>query len=348
MLIIYRVIFIFSLCLFPIIKSTANQNSLNLYTFANELPVSVVQQFEKETGIKVNFTTYDGNETMYAKLKASNDAGYDIVMPSSYYIDRMSAEGMLIKLDKTKLLHFNNLDPEFLHLPYDPNNDYALPYIWSVTGIYVNKKYFDPNSIHSWKDFWQKKFYNKISFLDDPREVFSMSLMSLGYSANNEDPQHITQAYIHLKNLLPNIKLFNNDAIPSIFIDEDVTIGMAWNGNIYRAHLENPNLVFIYPDDGFVIWVDNFAIPKNAPHLANAYKFLNFILRPEQAKQATIQYGYGTANLAARNLLPKEIRENTVIFPTAEILKRGQFQKNVNDKALALYAKYWELLKIGA
>lgn len=342
----YRCICLFILMALTTMTSYANDKVLNLYIWYGEIPDAIIQKFEQETGIKVNYSTYDDNETMYAKLKTSKSIGYDIVEPSSYYVDRMSQEGMLEEIDNTKLSNYKNLDPNFLHPAYDPEGKYALPYLWGITGIYVNQKYFNRNAIHSWADLWQQQYRHKLSLLNDPREVFSMSLISLGYSANDSNPQHIAQAYQHLVDLLPNIKLFNSDAIPSIFIDEDATIGMAWNGDIYKASQENSNLQFIFPKEGFVIWVDNFAIPKNAPHLANAYKFLDFILRADNSEQATLTFGYATANTAARNLLPKSIRENPVIFPPNEVMHRGQFQTDVGDNALALYAKYWELLKI--
>ena len=169
-----------------------------------------------------------------------------------------------------------------------------------------------------------------------------------GDSPNSNDPLQIKEAYQHLLKLLPNIKLFNSDAIPSIFIDEDATLGMAWNGDIYRASRENPHLKFIYPKDGFVIWVDALAIPKYAPHLKNAYKFLNFILKANMAKQVTLTYGYATANQAAKKALPKSIRNNPMIYPSPTTLKRGHFQRDVSNLAQALYAKYWEQLKLNA
>lgn len=336
------------LCLLACNLSYAAKNVLNLYIWYGEVPDSVIAKFEHETGIKVNYATYDDNETMYAKLKASKNAGYDIVEPSSYYVDRMWREGMLEKIDHSQLSNYGNIDPSFLNSAYDPKSEYCIPYLWGVTGIFVNKRYFKPDSIQSWADLWQKQYYNKVSLLDDPREVFSMALISLGYSPNDTNPEHIKQAYEHLKALLPNIKMFNSDAIPSIFIDEDTTLGMAWNGDIYRASLENPNLTFVFPKDGYVIWVDNFAIPKNAPDRANAYKFLNFILEAQNAEQATLAYGYATANTAARKILPKNLSDSPVIFPSKAVLARGKFQTDVGDQALALYAKYWELLKIGA
>ncbi len=324
----------------------ANDNILNLYTWSGVIPDFIIQQFEKETRIKVNFSTYDSNEVMYAKLKAAGDAGYDIVEPSSYYIDRMRRQGMLEKLDKTKLSHFKNEDPQFLNQSYDPHNQFSVPFIWGVTGLFVSTSEYPAHSISRWSDMWDKKYKDQLMLLDDSREVFGMALISLGYSINDSNPDHINQAYQKLKLLSPNIKVYKSDGVITILIDEDADIGMVWNGDLYKAQRDNPHLQFVYPKDGFVIWVDNFAIPKNAPHRENAYKFLNFMLRADIAKTVSLNNDYPTPNLAAKKLLPREVRENPTIYPSHEILRRGQFQTDISDAALELYERYWEKLKM--
>ncbi len=324
----------------------ANENILNVYAWTGEVPDFAIQQFEKETGIKVNFSTYDSNEVMYAKLKADKSNGYDLVEPSSYYLDRMRRQNMLLELDKAKLPNFQNLNPAFLNQAYDPTSGYSVPFIWGVTGIFINKDYNNSAGIKRWSDLWDKKFADQLLLLDDSREVFSIALSSLGYSANDNNPEHIKQAYLKLKELLPNIKLFNSAPI-SILIDEDATVGMVYNGDLVKARKENPQLEFIYPKDGFVIWVDNFAIPKNAPHRDNAYKFLNFLLRADVAKAIVLETYWPTTNLVAQKMLPAEIRDNPTVFPGRDVLRHGEFQTDIGDDALALYEKYWERLKMG-
>lgn len=324
----------------------AADNILNVYTWSGEVTDASIKQFEKETGIKVNFSTYDSNEVMYAKLKADKNSGYDIVEPSSYYTDRMRRQDMLEKLDKTKLPNLKNINPTFLNQAYDPETNYSAPYVWGVTGIFLNKDYHPAGSVKRWSDLWDKKFANQLMLLDDSREVFSMALRVLGYSVNDSNPEHIKQAYLKLKELLPNIKIFNSSAV-SILVDEDASVGMCWNGDLFKAKKENPHLEFVYPKDGFIIWVDNFAIPKNAPHRDNAHRFINFMLQAEIGKAAVLETSFTTCNLAAQKLLPADIKNNTTIYPTHEVLSRGEFQADIGDEALALYEKYWERLKIG-
>jgi spermidine/putrescine transport system substrate-binding protein len=324
----------------------AAENIVNVYTWSGVIPDAAIRQFETETGIKVNFSTYDSNEIMYAKLKADKNPSYDVVEPSSYYIDRMRRQNMLEKLDKTQLAFFKNLNPSFLNKSYDPKSEYSIPFIWGITGIFINKDYREASSIKRWSDLWNSQYADQIMLLDDSREVFSMALAALGYSVNDENPEHIKQAYLKLRELLPNIKIFNSAPL-SILIDEDANVGMVWNGDIFKARKENTQLEFIYPKDGFVIWVDNFAIPKDAPHRENAYKFLNFMLRADVAKSVALDNAFPTANLAAQKLLPAEVRDNPTVYPARETLQRGEFQTDISDRALALYEKYWERLKMG-
>lgn len=340
-----QTIVILALCWVSV--ANAAENIINVFTWAEEIPRHIIARFEKETGIKVNYTTFDNNEAMYAKLRASKHVGYDIIEPSSYYIDRMRRQNLLEKLDKSKLPNFKNLDPFFIHQAYDPNSEYSIPFVWGITGMFVNKEYFAPQSVKKWSDLLDKKFANQLMFLDDAREVFSMALSSLSYSINDSNPEHIKEAYQKLQTFMPNVRLFNSDAVASILIDEDAVIGMSWNGDLYRASLENDKLAFVYPKEGFEIWVDNFAMLKSAPHKENAYKFLNFLMRPDIAKEVSMNIHYSTANLEARKLLPDHIRNNATLYPSHDILHRGQFETDVGEKTIALYEKYWERLKIG-
>lgn len=319
---------------------------INIYNWSGYMPDEVLAQFQAETGIRVNYSTYDNNETLYAKLKASPQVGYDIIVPSTYFIDRMRHQNMLQPIDKSKLSNFKNLNPELLNKSFDPENRYSVPFLWSATAIALNTQYWPKDSIKGWNDLWQAKYKDQLLLIDDTREVFSMALLSLGYSPNDTDATHIKQAFEKLKRLMPNIKVFNAEGEKSIYIDEDVTIGMGWSGDLYLAQQENSALEYIFPQEGFIIALDSMAIPMNAKHVENAYKFINFILRADIAKKISMQTGYATANLAGVKLMPKAIRENPIIYPDASILARGQFQTDAGASS-TLYEKYFQLLKIG-
>jgi len=340
-------IFILVITLFCSISSAAD-NVLNIFVWANEIPASAIKQFEKETGIRVNLSTYDDNETLYAKLLASKHSDYDVIQPSNYYVDRMRRQNLLTKLDKKQLPNLKHLDTNFLNKAYDPNNTYSIPFTWTATGIFINRKYHVPQLYQHWKQLWGPHLKNQLLLLNDPREVFSMALISLGYSANDQHPQHLKLAYQKLRALSNNVKLYTSNTTDVVISGEDATLGMAWNGDVFRILPISPQLRFVYPSEGYVIAVDCLAIPKNAPHYHNAIRFINFMMRPAIAKRVSLQMGYATANLSALKLLPKSTQENPIFNPPASVLKHAQYQTDISDGALRLITHYWELLKVEA
>lgn len=329
------------LCSYPLFA----QRVVNVYVWGGEIPKKVVQQFESETGITVNFSTYDSNETMYAKLKASGKSIYDVVLPSAYFVERMQKQSMLSPLDHHQLPNLANLDASFTNNDYDLGNRYSVPLIWGATGIFYNKTLINP-PLQRWQELWQKRWYKQLMLLDDSREVFAIALMSLGFDPNDSNPQHIEAAYNHLLQLVPNIKLFASDSIQAIMIDEDAIAGSAWNGDAFKAQVENKNIAFSYPQDGFVIWVDCLAIPNNPPHLKEAYEFINFMLKPETSAKIALIEGHAITNAKGRALLPKSVSSNSIVYPSAETLKRGHFQRDVGEDTLMLYNQYWQQLKL--
>ncbi len=322
-------------------------NELHVYIWSEYLPDSVVQQFTKETGIKVNISTYDSNETLYAKVRLLKDNNlYDVLVPSTYYVDIMKQEGILHEIDKTKIANFRNLDDSLLNKAFDPENKYSIPYLWGNTALCYNAKYVK-GEIDSWQAIFDPKYANKVLLTDDVREVFHMALKMLGYSGNDTDEEHIKQAYEKLKNLMPNVKMFDSFSPKLPYINEEVTIGMNHNGEAYRAWQENPDIRYIYPKEGVILWVDSMVIPKGAKNIDNAYKFINFLLRPEIAKSISEQTGYASPNKAAFALMPPEMQNNHIIYPGKEALEKGEFQLDVGA-AIVIYGKYWEMLKLNS
>jgi spermidine/putrescine transport system substrate-binding protein len=323
----------------------ANDSVVNVFVWSNYIPKEVIDLFEKETHIKVNLSEYDGNEELYAKLKANPNGGYDVVIPSSYYIQRMSQEGMLQHIDKTAVPNHRYINPLLLNKTFDPHNQYSFPYLWGTTGIGLDTRYWDPKTIHRWSDLWQPRFKNQLLLYNDSREVFAIAMIVLGYSINESDPNRIHEAYQRLRLLIPNVRLFSTGAATNVFADDDATIGMAESGDIVRARLANPYLVYIYPKDGFAIWEDCLAIPARAPHVQNAERFIDFLMRPKIAAIISLIQGYASPNIKARQFLPKKARDNPLLYPDAATLKRGQMEEDV-PLVRALYLHYWEWLKL--
>lgn len=325
---------------------SAENNTLYFYNWTEYVPPGLLEQFTKETGIKVIYSTYESNETMYAKMKTYQDGAYDLVVPSTYYVAKMRKEGMLQKIDKSKLSNFHNLDPLMLNKPFDPNNEYSIPYIWGATAIGVNSDAIDPKSITRWADLWQPQYKQSLVLTDDAREVFQIALRKLGYSGNTTDPKEIEAAYQELKKLVPNVATFNSDNPANPFVEGEVNLGMVWNGSAFVARQSGIPLEIVWPQEGGIFWMDNLAIPANAKNPEAALKLINFLLRPEVAKQVAETIGYPTPNLTARKLLAPEVAGDTSLYPSEAVLKAGEWQNDVGD-ASRLYEEYYQKLKAG-
>ncbi|MGO2225469.1 MAG: ABC transporter substrate-binding protein [Psychrobacter celer] len=330
-------------------SSGTSNETLNLYNWSEYMPQEILDGFEEETGIAVNYTTFDSNEAMYAKLKLLDDSSqYDLAIPSTYYVEKMAKEGLLQELDKSKLSNFNNLDTSFTNTKVDPDNKYSIPYMWGSTGLAINGDSVDPATVNSWNDLWDPKYKGQVMLTNDVREVFGMALLTLGYSGNSSNPEEIKAAYDKLTTLMPNVKTFNSDATRMPYIEGETSLGMTWNGEAVMANDEGlTSLVYKYPSEGAILWMDNFVIPKNAKQVDAAHKFIDYLLRPENAKIVSEEIGYASPNLAAREMMDESVRNNPAIYPSKEVLAKAEFQEDVGDEALQMYQQYWDKLKTG-
>ena len=334
------------LCLSLLISNALYaEQTVNVYSWGGEIPKAVLQQFERETHIHVNFSTYDSNETMYAKLRSSQHSIYDVIIPSAYFVERMKKQGMLNPLDHKKLTHLNYLESEFTNNDYDPNNAYSVPFIWGATGIFYNQRWVK-DAPKTWEDLWALKWRRQLMLLDDSRELFALSLMSLHYSPNDTDPTHIHAAFEKLLTLIPNVKLFGSEGIQAVIIDEDAIAGSAWNGDAFKAQAENKQIHFVYPKEGFVVWIDCLAMPINPPHPDEAYVFINFLLKPEIAAKIALIEGHAITNRLGKNLLPASVRNNPMVYPSKKVMEKAHVQRDVGEETIALYNKYWQDFKL--
>lgn len=322
----------------------ANNEVLNIYNWAEYMPMNVIKAFEKEYDVSVNYSTFENNESMYTKLKLLNGKGYDLVFASTYFIQRMSDEGMLAKIDKSKIPHVKDIIPALMGQPFDKNNDYSLPYIWGVTGISYNSELVDGSKVTKWSDLWKPEFSGQLMLLDDVRDVFGMALKAKGYSINSRNENEIKEAYNSLVALRPSVVLYNSDAPHVPFVTGEIGIGQQWNGNAYLAKTEMDSIHFIYPKEGSIMWMDNFIIPKNAEKVDLAHKFIDFMYRPENQAAMVEELGYPAPSKRAKEKLSAKYTENNLIFPTDDDLKNSEFTNDIGEAA-SIYNRYWQLLK---
>ena len=327
-------------------KAQAPANdTVYLYTWTEYVPDGLLDDFTKETGIKVIVASLESNETMYAKMKTQGDAGgYDVIAPSNYFVSKMAREGMLQELDHSKLPVIKELDPDWLNKPYDKGNKYSLPQLLGAPGIAFNTNTYKGSDFTSWGDFWKPEYANKVQLLDDAREVFNIALLKIGQDPNTKDPAIIKQAYEELLKLRPNVLSFNSDNPANSFISGEVELGQLWNGSVRIAKKEQAPLNMVFPKEGPVLWVDTLAIPKTSKNPDGAHKLINYLLGAKAAEKLTLAIGYPTANLEAKKVLPKEITEDPSIYPPAEILQKSYWQDDVGD-AIQYYEQYYQELK---
>ena len=340
---------VLSFCMLAVSAGMARaeeEKVLNVYAWSEYIPQESINAFEQKYGIKIVYSTYDSNEDMYAKLKLLDGKGYDLIIPSTYFIDQMQQEGMLAKIDKSKLPNYKHIKKNLLGLEFDPNNDYSIPYLWGSSGILVNKKYIDPATVTSWADLARPEFKGRVLMPDDMRDSLGIALLALGYSSNSVKEDEIKAAYEWLVALKPNVRVFSSNNATQPMAVEETYIGSIWNGEAYLAWEENDNLEFIYPKEGGIVWVDSFVIPVGAEHPENAHKFIDFMLNAENGVLAVEEFKYSTASEAAQAELPEELKKSHVISPTEEDLKGSEITMNLGE-ATKIHEKYWEMFRTG-
>ena len=233
-------------------KATAAANdTVYLYTWTEYVPDGLLDEFTKETGIKVIVSSLESNETMYAKLKTQGESGgYDVIAPSNYFVSKMAREGMLKELDHSKLPVLKELDPDWLNKPYDKGNKYSLPQLLGAPGIAFNTNTYKANNSLLGQTYGNLNLQNKVQLLDDAREVFNIALLKIGQDPNTQDPAIIKQAYEELLKLRPNVLSFNSDNPANSFISGEVEVGQLWNGSVRIAKKEKSTFKYGIPKRG--------------------------------------------------------------------------------------------------
>jgi spermidine/putrescine transport system substrate-binding protein len=321
----------------------ASDQELYFYNWSEYIPNEILTEFTQETGIKVIYSTYESNESLYAKLKSQQ--GYDLVVPSTYFVSKMRKEGMLQPIDRSQLPNFFGVDELFLNKSFDPNNQFSIPYTWGGIGIGVNSEMVDKTQIHIWGDLWDSKWKKQLLITEDSRELFHIALVKLGYSPNTTNSDEINEAYDELRKLVPNVKLFNSDFPINSYIAGEVSVGMLWSGSAYIARQEGVPIDIVWPEKGAIFRMDSLAIPASARNVEAAHKMIDFLLRPENSARIALEIGYPTPVKTAYSLLPSEFVNDSNIFPPQSVIENGQWQDDVGDASL-LYEQLFEKLRI--
>lgn len=320
-----------------------NLPQLNIYCWSTYISPRVVRGFEKEFHCHVNYDLYDSNEALLAKLQAGN-VSYDLVIPSDYMVEILIQQRLLARLDRSRLPNvWARVNPRFLNLPFDPHNDYSVPYAWGTTGLAYRADLVREKPA-SWDVLFDPRYAGHILLLDDMREVFGMALKKLGYSLNTTNPDEIRQARDLLLHQKPLVKGYNSSNFEQDLAAGDTWFAQAYNGNLTFVMRDEPNIRYVIPKEGCTISVDCACIPRHAPHQELAMEFINYFHRPEVAAEFVNDCGFNTPNPASAQFVEPWIREDPAIFPPPASLERCEFMRDLGP-VISLYDRYWTEIK---
>ena len=317
--------------------SAAEQKILNVFTWPDYIAPDTIRNFERETGIKVNYDTYDSTEMAEARLLAGH-TGYDVVVHAERYSARLIPIGVYQPLDKSKLPNLKYLDPWVMKKVSmdDPGNRYGVPYLWGTTGFAYNRRMILERMPDApvtsgdmiFKPEVVKKFADcGVTFIDEPTDVIPMALLYLGRDPNSLDPKDLADVEKLLKGVRPYIRYFSSAKMLIDMPNEEVCLAMSWSGDYAQAMMRAQQvgrpvpLAYSTLKEGSLAWFDLWFIPTDAPHPDNAHRFLNYLLRPDVAAPIVVETRYATPNLAAIPLVPKEIRDDPAVFPPESVRK---------------------------
>ena len=325
----------------PRFALSEEEKKLNFYNWDTYIGETTLADFNKATGIEVKMDLYADNDELFAKLKEGNP-GYDVIVPTNDYVERMIKAGMVSPLDHAKIPNMSNIDKKFQDAAFDPGRKYSIPYMWGTLGIGYRKSKSEGGVMDSWKVLLDSdKFAGKLSLLGDAQNVIGCTLKYLGHSFNTTNPAEIKEAEELLIKQKKNVKVFADDNGQDLLASGEVDACMEWNGDIIQVMKEDKDLAYAVPTEGTLLWQDCVCIPKGAPHPENAFMFLNFILDAENGKKIADTIQYATANAAARALMDKEYQDNPAIFPSEEIIAKCEPSIYIGEDAIKVRDEAW-------
>jgi spermidine/putrescine transport system substrate-binding protein len=304
----------------------------------------VLDAFTEEFGVTVTYLTYETQREARANITAGNI--YDVVVMDNYELPQLISAGLLAEIDYNNVPNFQNIAPNFKDLAYDPQNKFSVPFNWGTTGILVRADMVTEPVTH-WADLRRLSSDGKIAMRDEHRDQIGSALKALGYSANTENADELEDALQYMGNFRDRVIFVDGYAeavIPLLANGEAVAL-IGWADDAFQGREASPNLAYILPEDGPLLWGDNFVIPANSPNKYTAELFLNFVLRPEISAEITNENYYATPNEAARAFIKPEILNDPVVFPTEVQMKNAEVLLPLSPEGEALFQHTWKRFK---
>lgn len=307
--------------------------------------LDVNKEFEKLTGIKVNYVTFESNEDMYAKIK-NGGASYDVIIPSDYMIERMKVEGLLETYDFRTLPNYKFVDEKYRSMYFDEDGQYSVPYNVGMVGLIYNTKVVKEKP-DSWSVMWDERYKGKILMIDNPRDAFAVAQKLLGYSLNSTDEKEFADCSQLLIEQKPVLQGYVMDEIYNKMESGEAAIAPYYVGDFIIMNSVNPDLDFVYPKEGVNIFVDSMCIPKGAQNIEGALKYINFMLDPKIALSNALYIGYATPNKGAlQSEEYKEMAENKYLYPDEENMPSVEYFHNLPKETLDMLSSLWNEIKV--
>lgn len=316
---------------------SGEKKELNLFTWDGMFPQEVLDAFEKDTGIRINYSNFDYDEDMLSKLSEAEGGDYDLVIADDYIIELAIQQGLVQKLDKSKLSNFSNVNSLYQGQFYDPSDEYTVPY-----GAGIPLIIYDPAlvnlDIKGYSDLWDPSLKDSVAIIGNYRVIDGIALKTMGESFNTQDLDQIQAAGDKLMELAPNIRLINDNNTQDYIISGEASVAFMYTSQITMALAERPDLKVVYPEEGLGFGIMAGFIPSKAPNSDAAHQFLNYILQPEVSAQCFEYIGYYCTNKAADELV-----DESLVVPDS--VTSGESIKNVSQEAEEQYNKNWTEFK---
>ena len=314
---------------------------LVFYDWAEDSIANVFDIFSKEYGVKIVYQTYESTEEAVENMRAGQV--YDIVVMENQQIPAMTAAGLLAEIDYGNVLNSKHISPNFRKLAYDPEGKYALPYSWGTTGLVVRTDLVGEPGVTKWADMFEPRYAGQVAnWLTTPRFTLGVALKSLGYSLNSEDPAELELALERLIESKADTQwVVEEQAMAPLLIDGEAVIGLGWSVDYWQAQEGNDSVAYVIPQEGAILWGDNFIIPANSPHKYTAELFLDFLQRPEIAAQIVNEGYYPSPNIGANEFIKPELLNDPAIYPTNEEMKNAEFLLPLSPEGEKLYEDVW-------
>lgn len=296
--------------------------------------------FEKLTGIKVNYSNYESNETMYSKLK-SGATSYDIIIPSDYMIQRLIREDMLTGIDTSKLTNYKYIAQQYKNLYFDPDNKYSVPYNVGMVGLIYNTQTVKETP-KSWAIMWDEQYKDQILSFNNSRDAFAIAQFLIGVDINSENKSDWDKAADKLKEQTPLLQARVMDEVFNKMESGNAAIAPYYAGDFHTMKKNNPDLEFVYPQEGTNIFVDSICIPKNCQNYEAAMLYINFLLEPEVALENAEYICYASPNTAVINNDNYSFKNDPILYPSKEQIANAQYFHDLDSNVRSYYEKLWE------